>query len=404
MSDNIFYIYYEISKTAFRVYNPRYKQHSTMNLNELNQLSKKYEMMAGFDADDYGLVEYYLSFRKWNDELKDNGLIQYTFYYKNKYAILGAFERYTGLKLKNLKTDNIIDGIESKYFEKCNNGGLIYCKAGVYHCYGYDYKSFYPHIMGSKMYDMKIPMRKGYEVKLDKIDEDNIQYGFYCVKIDCKNDDFNKIFNYSKKNVYTSYSLEFALKHKKEFKVSITLNTELEYNAYLYNEEDLVLSNELFGEWFSKLYSFKEKYPKNKLCKHLLSSLWGTISCFKKIHVTGDDIGEYDWGTDENCEYMLQSCSNDSKNDYYTLIQRDNQYEFNIRLKPFLLSYARNTMGDIAYKNNLSEVIRVMTDNITYKSNVAFNVENMVSEEKTTGHISFKNVMRYEVVTDTISF
>jgi len=44
-----------------------------------------------------------------------------------------------------------------------------------------------------------------------------------------------------------------------------------------------------------------------------------------------------------------------------------------------------------------------MTDNITYKSNVAFNVENMVSEEKTTGHISFKNVMRYEIVTDTIS-
>jgi hypothetical protein len=101
---------------------------------------------------------------------------------------------------------------------------------------------------------------------------------------------------------------------------------------------------------------------------------------------------------------MLQSCSNDSKNDYYTLIQRDNQYEYNLRLKPFLLSYARNTIGDIAYKNNLSEVIRVMTDNITYKSNVDFHVENMVSEEKTTGHISFKNVMRYEVVSDTTSF
>jgi hypothetical protein len=115
-TDKIFYIYYEINKNLFAVYDPWHKKYSEKTLAELNQLSNKYEMMAGFEADKYGLIEYYLSFMKWNNELKENGLIQYTYSYKNKYAVLNAFERYTGLKLKTLKTDNIIDGIESKYF------------------------------------------------------------------------------------------------------------------------------------------------------------------------------------------------------------------------------------------------------------------------------------------------
>jgi hypothetical protein len=42
--------------------------------------------------------------------------------------------------------------------------------------------------MGSKMYDMKLPIKKGYEIKLDKIDEEHVQFGFYCVRIDCNND------------------------------------------------------------------------------------------------------------------------------------------------------------------------------------------------------------------------
>ena len=403
MSDNIFYIYYEISKTAFRVYNPWFKQHSTMTLAELNQLSKKYEMMKGYDADDFGLIEYYLDFKQWNKELKDNGLIQFTFSYKNKYAVLNAFELYTKIKLKDLKIKNVIGSREAFYFESCNNGGLIYCKAGTYHCHGYDYNSYYPRIMSDENFGLKIPLKSGTELKLDSIDENNIKFGFYCVKIESKNDDFNKIFNYSKKNVYTSYSLEFALKHQKEFNVKIDLISDVEYNAYIYNDEDLVYTHKLFSEWFKKLHSFKTNFPKNKLCKHLLSSLWGTISSNKKVHVNANDMGNYDWGTDNDCEYMLQSCSNNDTNDYYTLIQRSNRYEYNLRLKPFLLSYARNVMGQIAYDNHLNEIIRIMTDNITYKSDVDFNVEHMIKENKTTGHIFFKNVTHYDVVTTSSS-
>ena len=52
-------------------------------------------------------------------------------------------------------------------------------------------------------------------------------------------------------------------------------------------------------------------------------------------------------------------------------------------------------MTDIAYKNHPEDLIRIMVDNICYKSNVSFNVENMTSEEKSTGLIHFKNVMKF---------
>ena len=48
-------------------------------------------------------------------------------------------------------------------------------------------------------------------------------------------------------------------------------------------------------------------------------------------------------------------------------------------------------MGKIAYENNIDEIVRVMCDNIVYKSNVEFNVEHMVREEKTSGLIKWNN-------------
>ena len=48
-------------------------------------------------------------------------------------------------------------------------------------------------------------------------------------------------------------------------------------------------------------------------------------------------------------------------------------------------------MGDIAHNNHIGEIVRVMCDNIVYKSNVEFNVEFMTREEKTSGLINWKN-------------
>ena len=100
-------------------------------------------------------------------------------------------------------------------------------------------------------------------------------------------------------------------------------------------------------------------------------------------------------------EYVLKSSNNNLQNEYYTLIKREQPYKYNIRLNPFLLSYSRSIMTDIAYKNHPQNIIRIMVDNICYKSNVSFNVENMSIEEKSTGLINFKNVMKFTFMCKT---
>jgi hypothetical protein len=58
-------------------------------------------------------------------------------------------------------------------------------------------------------------------------------------------------------------------------------------------------------------------------------------------------------------------------------------------------------MTEIAYNNSPTEIIRIMVDNIVYKSEVSFNVENMTVEDKSTGLINFKNVMKLSFLCKT---
>jgi hypothetical protein len=270
----------------------------------------------------------------------------------------------------------------------------MFCNAGTYDSYGYDYNSFFPRLLGDSSFNLQIPLNKGKEVKLLKLDYNKIKFGFYNVIIECDNPRF--FFNYSRDNVYTHYSLLDAIKHQQEFNIKITLNNDSKYNAYLYEDSDLIYTKDIFGVWFNELNAFKQKHPKNKLIKHLMSSLWGALSRKNTIYVKEDDLGTYEYGFTEkdNLEYIWISTNSNIDNQYLTLIKREQPYKFNIRLKPFLLSYSRSIMSEIAYNNYPSEIVRIMVDNIVYKSNVPFNVKNMAIENKSTGLINFKNVMK----------
>ena len=99
-------------------------------------------------------------------------------------------------------------------------------------------------------------------------------------------------------------------------------------------------------------------------------------------------------------EYVWTDRNSNIKNSFFTLVKREQPYKYNIRLKPFLLSFSRIIMLDIAINNYPNEIVRIMVDNIVYKSNVSFDVEHMSVEDKTTGHIEFKNVMKYNKIID----
>lgn len=384
MSKPLHHIFYKVNDDEYRVYIPYNNILKTVTKDEIYKIQHKYEMMKGYNDPNINinLRLFYCDFHDWNNELYQNGLDSFTHSYKNDHAVIRAFIKYSSFDLNNKEH---IEEIETKWFEGCNNGYLESCVPGEYECYGYDMNSFYPRILGESK--LKIPLKVGYEIKLETLDKYNLKYGIYNVVITCNHPDFIKIFKFCEDNIYTHYSLAFAFMYQSEYNIKIVLNKKDEYNAYLYHDCDLIDTKEVFGEWFNKLIAVKNKFPKNKLIKHLLSSLWGGLSrknYKKRIAMTSDEFEL----SDENV-YILDDI--DIEKNIYYVVKKQNKYKYNIRLKPFLQSYQRSFMGRIAHDNHLNEIVRICCDNITYKSNVEINVPNFLPEEKTTGHIIFKN-------------
>lgn len=403
MSDKIHHIYFKQEDNKYRVYDPytNYGTFRTVEHKEYRQIKKHYKLFAGYEASDEGLKAYYKDFKVWNQELINWYNVHKShltwFYFKdsNDLNIIETFYNYSK-RVYDFKSNtyDIITYRESSYFEKCNNGGLMYCEPGTHFSYGYDYNSFFPRLLGQSKFKLQIPLNKGKEYKLTSLDYNNIKFGFYNVKIECDNKAF--FFNYSKDNMYTHYSLLDAIKYQQRFNIKIELVNNSKYNAYLYEDSDLIYTHQIFGSWFNELNAFKQKHPKNKLIKQLMSSLWGSLSKKNITYVKEEDMGDYDYGFTEQDgrEYIWTSCNNNLQNEYYTLIKREQPYKYNIRLKPFLLSYCRSVMTDIAYKNHPEDIIRIMVDNICFNNDVPFNVEDMHPEDKSTGLINFKNVMK----------
>ena len=98
---------------------------------------------------------------------------------------------------------------------------------------------------------------KGKEIFINELPNiAKIPFGFYRVKITCDNDDFRKIFSFSKEDTYLHNSLYIALKYKDEFKVNIELIKDNEPNAYLYELQEetcLVTGESIFGNWYNTL-------------------------------------------------------------------------------------------------------------------------------------------------------
>ena len=81
--------------------------------------------------------------------------------------------------------------------------------------------------------------------------------------------------------------------------------------------------------------------------------------------------------------------------EYYKLLNTKEPYKLPIRLKPFLTSYGRNKTARVALRM-IDHVIRIHTDGLCFDKPYTVKSENLLPEDKTTGHIRFKNVNNYE--------
>ena len=290
---------------------------------------------------------------------------------------------------------NYFDKITLKeyyYFEKTKNCGLTYTKTGIFNCFGYDYKNYYGSILGNRNSTFKIPTKEGIEKQIEKLPK-YLQYGFYKVKIISNNENFNKVFIFNKENIYCHYDIQLA----REFEnVSIELILN-EINSFVYYSDDLISSYKVFNTWYETIISLKKELNKtNSLIKLLSSSLWGYLSGNKIEIKTEDEFFNDDFNTDD---YIIINQVFKQKYSYFELINKNKSfYKTDIRLKPFITSFARCKIARTIKDNNLFDsLIRIHTDSVCLSHSFDFSKYNneLIPEEKTTGKFEFVNINEY---------
>ncbi len=388
-----YFIFYKLLNGHFRILHSDTKLIETVNkipngINNYFMLNVK-----GIKADDEGLLAYQILFEKCCDELYNNEIhkINYKFYQTNYGAVEMVFKLFAKGKYEH---HEVIDMIEQKWIEATFKAGLYYCKSGTYkHAVGYDFSSAYPNILKSKK--IEIPYKQGKEVTLKKLPK-KLELGYYHVSILCDDENFRKIFAFSPEDTYDHNSLEYALKHQEQFNVKIKLIQDDEPNAYIYDSEFVDSGADIFSEWFEKLYAIKKLFPTNFLVKHLLSSIGGHLTRSNTKNYKLEEIEELglDYSMDGETDYLIDDIVMLEDQEYYVLVNRLQPYKYNIRLKSFLLSYARNKVGNVCLED-IENVVRINTDNVTFKKDPKLNIPTLKKESKTSGNIFFKNVNNY---------
>ena len=351
-----------------------------------------FEVFKGYDATDEGLTKYKSDLIKWSDELKENDIlnIDYLKYYCHYSAVEMTFKRLCKGKYEHFED---IDRTESKWIEATHNGGLTYCDAGTHQSFGYDFSSFYPCMMGD--YHFVMPCKKGREVFISEL-SDNLLLGFYRVKITSDHKHATKLFAFSKNDVYNNISLSHALELS-EYNFKVELIIDDKPNAYIYDKENR--SSKVFGVWLDKLMKIKKKMPKNKLVKHLLSSLWGSLSHSNNILKTYEEVQEEGLKIcmTDNADYKITDYIWTNSKEYYKLQDMNHPYKSNFRLKSFLTAFGRVKIADVAIQK-LDAVIRIHTDGIAFNQKMKLNIAGLLPEDKTTGLIKFEHVNKYQII------
>ncbi len=389
------YLVYISKPTGFRVYNSLTKGITDIARLPSTNICSRFYVPKHYTADDKGIFAYVDDFEKWVEELKDNEVLKiiYDKYYSHNSAVEMTFKR---LAKGTYENHDKIDSIECSWMEKCYNTGLMYCKTGKYESHGYDFSLFYPSILASNSY--MIPTRRGKEVILKKLAPwEKLQVGYYKVKITCQEENFQKIFSFSKHNIYTHLSLQQALKHQAKFNVNIELVQDGKPNSYLYEKRHCVSGATIFGKWYETIIKLRELLPKNGLVKQLGSSLWGHLVKSNIRNVTYKQIEEekLDIGLDSSSRYILEDHVTKTTSEYYIIRDSENPYIYNIRIKAFLPSAGRNKISEVVLED-IDNCIRAHTDNAVFCKKQSFTkFDKLIPEQKTSGLIEWTNVSTY---------
>ena len=144
-------------------------------------------------------------------------------------------------------------------------------------------------------------------------------------------------------------------------------------------------------------------YPKNKIIKHVMSSLWGSLSKSNNLIKTWDEIQSegLNIGIDDDCDYKIIDYIQTNEKEIYKLRSMDSPYKYNFRLKSFLTSYGRFKIS-IVVMEDVDSLIRVQTDGVVFNKKMDLKYERLIPEAKTTGLIKWSHVNKYDKILDLL--
>jgi hypothetical protein len=181
---------------------------------------------------------------------------------------------------------------------------------------------------------------------------------------------------------------------QEDYNFKIELIIDDKPNAYIYPKG--IRASSVWGVWVDKLSKIKIKHPKNKLIKHLLSSLWGSLSSGNNIIKTWDEIEAEGLkvGMGSGGDYKIVDYTLTQDKEYYRLQSMAQPYKYPFRLKPFLTAFGRIKIAEVALEN-INAVIRIHTDGIVFNKNMKLDFPALIREEKSSGRIEWKGVNNY---------
>jgi hypothetical protein len=355
-----------------------------------------------YDANDDGLKQYAQDLLRDSNELatweKFKGYKQ-PFHYVKPLILRDGTKKYrshdsnieTFFKIftnnQKIQSFDEIDKIEANWMRKCYNAGLIYSVKGEYNSYGYDFSNFYASMLADEKF--VFPTTKGQQLKLNKIPI-QMKTGYYHVKITSDDPTVKKLFSFSPHHVYTNISLKYAQKLQEKYQIKIDLITDVDHNAYIYLNKNLISSNKLFSYWYDAIIELKILFPKNRIIKLLSSSLWGHLSRKNIVYMKEQEAEKLNIGTSDECDFYNLGYYDeyDGAESYYKLHDMNKPYKYNLRLKCFLTAYGRVKTAQVA-EQDIESVIRIHTDGICFNKEQSFNIKNFIPEAKTTGLLQF---------------
>lgn len=344
---------------------------------------KHFYMLKGYDTTRSGLKTFASDFKTWIEELDNEG-IDYLKGDTHNSTVIKTLRKF--ITWKRIKDMPIPDKDEVDWISKCNNGGIFQCTDSneVHDATTYDFESYYPTMMGKTGF--LFPSKSGKTVTFDSI-PDNLREncGYYRIKIQSIHPDARFYVGFSKSNVYCSNQLSLFRKLENDGLITMELIKDGKPNAYIYKKEDMVRSTDYFYGWYDYLIDLKRKQIGGKLTKHLLSSLYGSLTKMNTYIMSFDEyiesgpevrqvsVHRFDGGTPlDMLVYDVGKCTCSAL----------------FRIKAFLMGCTKRKIGFLAYDNK-DNLLRVACDSITLDKPLQKLPKTLKLDESKTGKIRF---------------